>query len=236
MRRDWILIVVAMLGMGLSATAEANLILNGGFETGAVLNSGFGEVPAPWIGTFSLADTYDDTGVTAMSSMQGFGSPELMNGVSAYEGHRFVGLHSPYSAYGPDGLAQLLAVPLTVGQTYTVSAAMLADNRGAFSGIFANLGAINVNGIRPGGQRDSLGLFAANSAGMIWEQRSLTFTATEAYTYLEFTGDPNSPSAYMGLDAVQLAAVPEPVSLVALGIGLVGLKRRRGNRARHPSQ
>lgn len=61
----------------LSGPASANLLLNSGFESGTVSGNGFGSVPDPWIATFSLADTYDDTGVTAMSKMEGFGSLSL---------------------------------------------------------------------------------------------------------------------------------------------------------------
>ena len=207
-------------------TAQANLLDNSGFETGTVTGNGFGSVPDPWIGTGSLADTYDDTGATAMSKMEGFGTPELMDGVLAFEGHRYLGVHTPYNGYNPDGFAQLLTNPLTSGQTYTVSASLLADDRGAFGGIFSNLGAIDVFGIISG-QHEFLGRLEANSVGMTWERRSVTFLANRRYEYLDFNGSLDSPSAYMGIDAVELVAVPEPTTLVSLAIVGAGLARRR---------
>lgn len=213
----------------MSGTASANLLVNSGFESGTVTSNGFGSVPDPWIGTGSLADTYDDTGVTAMSKMEGFGTPELMDGVLAFEGHRYLGVHTPYSGFSPDGFAQELAASMTEGQTYTVSAYMLADDRGAFSGTFSNLGAIDVFGIW-NGARTLLGRLDANSVGLTWEQRQVSFLADREYTYLEFKGSEDSPSAYLGIDAVELTAVPEPCTLFALALGTAALARRRGRR------
>ncbi|MBS1708290.1 MAG: PEP-CTERM sorting domain-containing protein [Armatimonadetes bacterium] len=226
MRRKLNLLTGTIACLCVSGIASANLLLNGGFETGTVSGNGFGSVPDPWIGTFSLADTYDDTGVTAMSKMEGFGLPELMDGVTAFEGHRYLGAHTPYSGFSPDGFAQELASPMTIGQSYTVSAHMLADNRGAFGGVFSNLGAIDVSGILAGA-RTFLGRLEANSVGLTWEQRSVSFVADQEYTYLEFKGSEDSPSSYIGVDAVELAAVPEPGTLAAMGAGLLALARRR---------
>lgn len=227
MRRNFALLGCALICVCLSRTTRANLFVNASFEEGAVASNGFGSVPDPWIPTSSLADTYDDTGVTAMSKMEGFGTPELMDGVLAFDGHRYLGVHTPYNGFSPDGFAQQLASPLTTGWTYTVSAYLLADNRGAFSGIFSNLGAIDVFGIRQTGGRDFLGRLEANSAGLIWEHRSVSFLAEHDYAFLDFNGSLDSPSAYMGVDAVDLVAVPEPVTTMILAVGAVGLLRRR---------
>lgn len=216
----------AIVSMCCFGTAQANLFVNSGFESGSVDSGGFGNVPSPWIGTFSLADTYDDTGVTANSKMEGFGTPELMNGVTAYEGHRYLGAHTPYGGYNPDGFAQLLATPLTIGNAYSVSAYMLADDRGAFGGIFSNLGAIDVFGLWQG-QRTYVGRLAANSVGMTWERRSFTFVAEKSFEYLDFNGCIDSPSAYMGVDAVELVAVPEPATWASIGVAVALLVPRR---------
>lgn len=228
MRCDFALLASVLVSVGLSATSSANLFLNSGFEEGTVDANGFGSVPSPWIPVYSLADTYDDTGVTAMSRMEGFGTPYLMDGVKAYEGHRFLGIHTPWGGYSPDGVAQMMVAPLSMGMSYTVSAYMLADDRGAFAGTFANLGAIQIQGIRTTGGTDNLGVLAANSVGLTWERRSVSFTAAYDYQYLIFAGYENSPSAYMGVDAVELVAVPEPGTLAALALGVVaGLRRKK---------
>ncbi len=216
----------AIVSMCCFGRAHANLFVNSGFESGTVTSSGFGSVPDPWIGTGSYADTYDDTGITAMSKMEGFGTPELMNGVLAYEGHRYLGAHTPYSGYSPDGFAQLLATPLTIGNSYSVSAYMLADDRGAFGGIFVGLGAIDVFGIWQG-QRTYVGRLAANSVGMTWERRSFTFVAEQRFEYLDFNGNLDSPSAYMGVDSVELVGVPEPSTWASLGVAVALLVPRR---------
>jgi len=64
-----------------------------------------------------------------------------------------------------------------------------------------------------------------------WETRSLTFKALSPTMTIHFEGVPNALSADVGLDNVVIstAAVPEPMSIALIGLGLAGVavSRRR---------
>ncbi len=64
-------------------------------------------------------------------------------------------------------------------------------------------------------------------SNMGWQGRSALFTATGASSTITFTSLV-PPGAYgPALDNVQMQAVPEPCSMIALGLGAVGLLRRK---------
>ena len=114
----------------------------------------------------------------------------------------------------PGGIAQNIAT--TAGGQYSISFVFNSDGGtpGAFEADF-------------GGQT-LLSLTNPAAAG----DQTFTFTtfATSANTLLQF--EFQDDSGFMFLDAVQVAAVPEPASFALVGVGLLGLAIGRKRKAR----
>lgn len=108
---------------------------------------------------------------------------------------------------------------LTAGQEYSVSFDLAA---------------------RPYGGADPLTVSAGNSSGMFtitntaWSTHSIDFMAPESGTAdLKFLGSTLDGDSSVGLDAVSIAAVPEPATwaMMLLGFGMIGFASRRRQRA-----
>jgi hypothetical protein len=59
-----------------------------------------------------------------------------------------------------------------------------------------------------------------------WRPFSHKFTASSPFTVLAFLNNTSAGNNYAGLDNVSLTAVPEPCSLLLLGMGITGLAAR----------
>lgn len=208
-------IVLSML-----AAAAQGQILNGDFETGFVNNNGHGWTPSPWTSlfpgnTFQSFDTWDSSNTNGLSP--GFNT--VFIGVTAAQGNRWAG------GWNFETMFQQMGFALTPNQQYTISALVHAETFG------------------PGGWEFGLGATANSTPTIVaqfaptvtwnqgWVLQSATFTApSNAGSLLYFfpriypTGGAN---CYMGIDDIQIHAVPTPGSLALLGLSGVLLKRRR---------
>lgn len=214
--------------------AQANLIRNPSFEIVPDTQTDQGILPSDWLqlAPFPGADTYSNDG--------SYGVPPSVlgnfTGVTAFDGIRFVAGWSIV----PESFGQLLSTALAPGAEYTISAFLRQaeradlDNPGTYQiGLAADL---SLSGFT------LLGQFALTTGVDAWEATSFSFLApTNADVLPLLVLRPIGTvqgTAYPGLDlisltAVPVTAVPEPgsLSLLALGLCLVGLMRGSSRRA-----
>ena len=224
MNRSYALPLCVSIGLLLSGviaadSVRANLVVNGGFETGVVGGSptGHGDLPIPWTSSAPLNflvsyDTWENTGTTGMHPNTAF----LFPGDVAPEGIRWAG------GFDFEELSQLLQIPLTPGQEYTLSAYVQSSdgNVGSFE-IWLGTG-VNTYTTQVAILPPNNGFFNG------WELQSAKFiapanAATTPWLLFESYGTSFSAGTYMGIDDVRLVATPEPATIVLLGFALVGL-------------
>jgi hypothetical protein len=197
-----IALVAATLALATSAafaTAPANIVLNGGFEADPMANGAWAIVGSPtgWTAT--------GTGLEIRDNVVG----------SAFEGKNFAEL---------DGNANMTisqTLDTVAGQSYTFSF-WYSDRTGtaaSTNGVDWSIG--NLSGTVNGPQN--------NTGNNVWQEFSISFVATGSHTVLSLGGAGTSDSLGSSVDAISVSAVPEPatVGLMASGLALLGLARRR---------
>ena len=228
-----------ILSLGLLVASSASsfaFIVNGSFETGVAYSGGpnifSAGTPAPWVATVFTPDMYDNTSVDGWG-IAGIGPyNNMMSGVVAAHGHRFIG----FGASAPMGFGEAFGQAvsgLTVNNQYTITASMITDpttpGNQQYGGPYDGYGTVDAYF-----NSAYIGTFSQNTLAKTWQTRSITFTAGAAAGFLEFramidTSTPGLKSSYMGLDNIQ--TVPEPASMAVLGLGLMTLLRKRSRRS-----
>ncbi len=207
----------------LSTAAHANLIRNSGFEMVPSALMGQGLLPSEWTRVNSTPDTYSNDGSYGLPP-EGFGN---FPGETAYEGIRWIAGWSQ----SDEQFGQTLSNSLTAGDTYSFSGHMLQSSRFDLNhpGGYELYLTSDASGDLSSGVL--LGSIGTTSAGIGWDLYTLTFVAPDNADNLGFLlfkpfGDVTG-SAYPGLDAVSLTAVPLPAAVWLLGSGLLGLASLR---------
>ncbi|MCC7436100.1 MAG: PEP-CTERM sorting domain-containing protein [Methanoregulaceae archaeon] len=225
MRRFGFLTLASVFLGSLAGPVSANLFLNGGFEDVPGPGSGQGLLPSDWISINQSADTYSNDGSFGLFPWE-FGN---FPGVTAHGGLRWVAGANVDQPSGGEIFGQVLSASLVAGVTYRVDGwlhqALRTDlnNPGGYDlwldkGNFADRLYVG-----------HLGDTTSPTAG--WTSFFDEFVApTNAAEYTRFSFAPiasGSWGTYPGLDDVSLTAVPEPASLLVIGIGAAALIRRR---------
>ncbi len=108
------------------------------------------------------------------------------------------------------------SIPTVAGQAYMLSFLLASYQPPGTSSL-----GVGIDG-------NPLTLFAGTTN---WTTQTLGFVASGASTVIRFENRdllPNPPWSYPHLDNVAIEAIPEPASLILVGLGLVGLRLRRG--------
>lgn len=202
--RTVFLFVLSAVGMA----AHANLILNGSFEGGVwepngdkttVVGAGSSQI-AGW----SVVNT----------SLAWIENGNPFNGYMASHGSRFLDL-TGYSNTAPySGVYQM--VETVPGMTY-----LLTFDQGVHPAYTSSINCIKA--VAAGTEQ----VFTAERGDKPkWVTQQFVFKATAMQTKVELLGALATPSD-IGLDNVSMVAVPEPGTLLALGLGGLLIKRRR---------
>lgn len=204
------LFITAALGMGLSA--QANLLTNGSFESGAFVDQGSN--------TMSLASGSNViTGWTVVTDTTAWIGPTNPWTLSASDGSYFLDLTN-YQAGAPfAGMSQTIST--TPGATYSLS---------------FDLGSSSTYGLPDSITASAAGTsqtFFSSATGVNqWKSITMHFVATSATSTVLLQGA--SGRDYIGLDNVDVEFVsgpgtglPEPTTLVLLGLGFGALVAAR---------
>ncbi len=202
-----LLIGLAMWGLVTAGSAQANLIVNGDFETG---------VAAPWIFSGNVA-------VTGPASADFW-----FGGGSTAQNGNFAAVFNAGDTTPNGVISQTFAT--VVGEIYAVQFDYGASQGGTQTIIASILGSDGTT-VLPGG-----GAFADANPPPVLDTHNFSFTADGNQATLRFTDSAANQTISLDgiLDNVSVdgavRAVPEPATLALLAIGLAGLgfsRRRR---------
>lgn len=221
--------VVMFMAMAAGAAPASAQIVNGSFETGLAYPSGLSifspGTPAPWVATSFTPDLYDNAGADGWGIGGIPAYDNMFKGMAACDAHRFLGFAA---SAGFNEAFQQTTVPLTPGQSYTMSTCIAADDLGKaipFGGPYFGRGEVDVllNG-------SLIGTFTQNTASLTWEGRSFTFIApmasTAVFDFIAKVDPATGRAAYIGLDDIRLVPAPGPLAMLGMA-GIAAARRRR---------
>ena len=205
------LLFIAVVCSFVAVPAMADMVLNGGFESGIPIPSGFVGLPA---GSTSIDNwTVVGSGVRVVDY--------IGTHWQASEGNRSVDLDGYLCGNG--GIRQDIGT--TFGNTYLVTFDMAGNPEGGPPTKTLVVSAI-------GSTTQTSGTFSFDTTGMSktsmgWTSKQWTFVADAANTTLQFMSTTSGSGYGPVLDDVSVVPIPGAILLGLLGLSVAGIKLRK---------
>jgi PEP-CTERM motif len=221
-----IVIPAIALSLGASGVARAGFVVNGSFEniTNGNGQLGFNTTATGWttsgynfLFASGTADTTGATGSAGPLKLWGPGDGSA-NGLpaSSPDGGNFVAADG---AFEVGAIKQTLS-GLTIGNVYSVGFYWAGAQQSGFNGPNTEQWQVSF-----GGQTQSTAVVDNTNHGFTgWVYQTFNFTADNTSDVLSFLaiGTPSGEPPFSLLDGVSVNSVPEPSSLLLVGLGLLG--------------
>jgi len=217
-QRNLINFVVVMLCVGASPKVSANLILNGGFESGTPdpSRTRYGQVTRVPAGATDI-----DEWEVYCGAVDYFFEDFWELGIES----RYVDLHVENGEIG--GIRQL--IPTVIGETYVLTFDVSGIDLTSYGGWAG--GQIKYMHVQAGDYDDYVTYVSSPPEQWGgWETREILFEASSEFTWVSFGGNQRTEdqgNAGMWLDNISVVLIPEPTTLLLLGLGAVMVRRRR---------
>ncbi len=205
-----------------AAASQANLVLDGGFESPGAGGGQLVKAGGTSIGSWTVVGV----NVLYISTQFNLGGFNGMNNFPAQEGDNAIDLTGDFNAGPTNGVQQ--SFTSTAGQQYQMSFWVGVAQSSTGNPGFSTPATVDLS-INGNSRTSFTNSNTGTSGGVNWQKFETIFTATGNSTLLSFLNGTPTNCNYAGLDNIEVVPVPvpEPASLVVLGVGLLFAVRKR---------
>lgn len=205
---------ILAIAAAITASAPANMILNGSFEFNSAGTNMINPSNASFNANMSAVYSYGSPGVDILDATSTYG-------LAPIDGNWKISPFSDTGGVQQEEVAMQLTGPLTVATVYSLSFFAHCDNQ-----FTSGFGPVEIGVSTTNSSFGTLVYTSGLLSNSTWSLFSTTFAAPVAGSYLTVRAKPGSDT-WAHIDGFKLVVVPEPTSMAVLGLGIAVLVRRR---------